>query len=138
MKKARSMSGAPFLSGLLGRLERRQNLFEEVAIGGSVGGRLFGGLSDLAAFDHDRPVKASGFESFEDRWEIDLAGAELDHDVALEFAAVFGAEAGNVRRDRVDLGDRILARVIDDIAGVVPDREIAMIDLFDDAQDLVR
>ena len=84
------------------------------------------------AFDHDRPVKASGFESFEDRWEIDLAGAELDHDVALEFAAVFGVEAGNVRRDRVDLGNRILARVMDNIAGVIPDREIPVIDLFED------
>jgi hypothetical protein len=66
---AHPILGAPFLSGLMALLERRQNFFEELAIGGGVGGRLFGGLSDLAAFDHDRPVKAPGFESFEDRRE---------------------------------------------------------------------
>jgi hypothetical protein len=57
-----------------------------------------------------------------------LPAAELDHDVALQLRAVLGAEAADVFDDRFQLLDRILAGVMDDVPGVVPDREVLVAD----------
>ena len=109
----------------------REDFFEERAVGAGVGGGLGGGRADLTAFDHNGAVEAAGFKFFEDGGEIHFARAELDHHVGFGFPvgsrlnrAVFGAKPGDVREDRREFGDRIFARVIDDVAGVIPNFEI--------------
>ena len=119
-------------------LHLRQNLFEEHSVGPRIGRRLFGGRADLAALDHDRSVEAGGLQRGEDRREVDLSRAELDHHVALERRAILGAEAGDVLRDRLQLFNRVLAGVVDDVAGVVPDLEVRVLDGFHRRHDFRR
>ena len=66
----------------------------------------------------------------------------MDHHVGFGFPvgsrlnrAVFGAKPGDVREDRLEFGDRIFARVIDNVAGVIPDFEVGVADLFDRGDD---
>src|SRR5204863_766975 len=89
----------------------RQHVFQECSIGSRIGRRLFGGRADLAALDHDRSVEAGGLQRGEDRGEVDLARAELDHDVALERGAVLGTEPRDMLRDRLQFFNRVLAGV---------------------------
>src|SRR5207248_423458 len=106
----------------------RQDAFEKQSIVSRVRHRRLGGRAHFAALDHDRPVEAGGFQRGEHRAEVDFAGAELDHHVGAWRRAVLRAKPGDVLRDRLQLFDRILAGVVDDVAGVVPDLEILMPD----------
>src|ERR1051326_4423895 len=118
--------------------ERSQNFLKKFAIGPCVGGGLIGSGGNLDTLDHDRPSEPGGFQFCKDRFEIHLARSELRHHLALWSGAILGAEAGDVARDRCQLGGRVFAGVVDNIPGVVPDFEIWMSNLVEATENLLR
>jgi hypothetical protein len=52
---------------------------------------------------------AMRLKPLEDGMKVNLAGAELDHHIPFARTTIFGAKAGTVGRNRIDLGNRIFA-----------------------------
>jgi hypothetical protein len=105
-------------------LDGGQDLLQEFTVGPRVSGGLLGGGTDLDTFNHKRTFEADGLELPEYSSEIDLTGAELGHHLPLGTGTILRAKTGDVPGDRLQLSYGILAGVIDDVTGIVPNLEV--------------
>ena len=84
------------------------------------------------------PSKPAAFSVLNTAHEVHSSRTELNHHVALRCAAILRAEAGDVLGNRLQLFDRVFVRVVDDVAGVVPDLEVGVPDRMERRRDLGR
>src|SRR5512135_2734877 len=91
-------------------LERGQEVLEVLPVLPCVRGDDFRRVAQGAAFHHDRPIKARPLQLSKEGAEVNSAGAELEEDRAALLLAILGAEAGDLRRDGLQLIQGVFAR----------------------------
>src|SRR5687768_9594063 len=81
------------------RLKAADRRLQEVEVLTSIPRGIGVVLLDFDALNHDRAIESGLLHGGEHRLEVDFAGTELRHHLALDAEAVLGAEAGDVLGD---------------------------------------